>query len=180
MKNNVSTISVLLLLLFSSCRTLLSAQTTNKEIPSKLISGKNIKPFIDSLKQKILSDTIKFNHKNLQHINGKTENLKPYSMLFSVNVKYNYRLDIVENEEVKNFVKEILQSKNIQSINLVNEQNAISLMGSQAKNGWIIINLKQKVNLNFNVGGLKYNKGKKRRGGNNFLQHKAGEIMIRT
>jgi hypothetical protein len=49
-----------------------------------------------------------------------------------------------------------------------------------AKEGCVFITLKPKVELNYKVAGLKYRKGKKRKGGNNFLQRKEGEIMIRT
>ena len=158
----------------------LTAQTEKLEIPSKLISGEDIKPFIDSLKQKILADTIKFDRKDLEHVNGRTENRNSYSMLITVNMKYSYRLDITESNLVKEFTDEILNSENIESINYIRKKNAPNLGGFMAKYGWILINLKPKVKLNFEVGGLKYRKGKKRKGGDNFLQQKDGEIMIRT
>lgn len=100
-------------------------------------------------------------------------------MLITVNMKYYYRLDIIENRKVKSFTKEILRSDKIKSITVINEDHAISLMGSAAKNGWIIIKLKPNINLDFEVGGLKYINGKKRQGGNNFLKMKEGDLMIR-
>ncbi len=163
----------------SSCF-LVTAQTEEYEIPSVQISGVEIQPFVDSLRQRILADTIKFDRKDLRHINGRTENLKPYSMLITVDMLYNYRLDIVEGSLVKEFTDEILKSENIELISYVKKEDAPTLGGFMAKNGWIFIKLKQKVKLNFNVGGLKYRKGKKRKGGDNFLQRKEGEIMIRT
>ncbi len=158
----------------------LTAQTKTQAIPSELVEGENIKPFIDSLKQKILADTIKFDRKDLKHINGRTDNQNSYSQLITVNMLYSYRLDIVNGNLVKEFVNEILNSENIESINYIKKENAPILGGFMAKNGWILITLKPKVKLDFTIGGLKYRKGKKRKGGNNFLQRKNGEIMIRT
>ncbi|OCK51096.1 hypothetical protein BA768_18200 [Chryseobacterium sp. CBo1] len=159
-----------------------TAQTRTNIIPSNLIENEKVKPFIDSLKQKILSDTVKFNRKDLLHLNGRTQNEKPYSILITVYSKqfYSYRLDIVDNYLVKEFTDEILKSQNIKSIRLLNKENAPTLGGDMAKDGLIIITIKPKVKLNFKVGGLKYIKGKKKNGGNNFLQQKEGEIIIRT
>lgn len=162
------------------CGFQLTAQTESREIPSELITVENIKPFVDSLKQKILADTIKFDRKDLKHVNGRTENRNSYSKLITVNMKYSYRLDIVNGTLVKEFVNEILNSENIESINYIKKENAPTLGGFMAKDGWILITLKPKIKLDFTVGGLKYRKGKKRKGGDNFLQRKDGEIMIRT
>ena len=83
-----------------------------REIESELISGENIKPFIDSLNHKILNDTVKFDRKDLIHVNGYTKNRKPYSMLIIVNSKrsYSYRLDIIESNfdsltKLANYIK---------------------------------------------------------------------------
>ena len=162
------------------CSFQLTAQTKTRDIPSELISGENIKPFIDSLKQKILADTIKFDRKDLRHVNGRTENKNYYSKLITVNMKYSYRLDIVNGTLVNEFVNEILNSENIESIYYIKKENAPILGGFMAKDGWILITLKPKVKLDYTVGGLKYRKEKKRNGGDNFLQRKDGEIMIRT
>ncbi|TAI47601.1 hypothetical protein [Flagellimonas allohymeniacidonis] len=155
-------------------------QLENSIIPSKSIEEGNIRPFIDSLKQKVLSDTIQFNRKDLIHINGRTKNRNHYSMLITVNMKYSYRLDIVEGHLVNEFANEILKGENIKSINYIKKEHVPILGGFMAKGGWILINLKPKVKVDFAVGGLKYHKGKKRKGGNNFLQRKKGELMIRT
>ena len=95
-------------------------------------------------------------------------------------MKYNYLLDIVESKSVKQFTSEILESDNIEFIQIVNKENAPNLVGFAAKNGWIIINLKKKSKVNFEVGGLKYRKGRKRKGGDNFLQRKNDDLMIRS
>src|SRR5690554_1550751 len=180
MKNKQLKYKFVLLIWILGCSLQLTAQTKTQEIPSELVSGEDIKPFIDSLKQRILSDTIKFDRKDLKHINGRTENENSYSMLITVNMKYNYRLDIVNGALVKEFANEILNNENIESINYIKKENAPILGGFIAKDGWILITLKPKIKLDFTVGGLKYRKGKKRKGGDNFLQRKDGEIMIRT
>lgn len=156
------------------------AQPESREIPSKKIAAENIQGFVDSLRQKILADTIRFDRKDLIHLNGRTKNKKPYSVLITVNMKYNYRLDIVKGKWAKEFVDEILDSDHIDSIHYITKENAPILLGSTAKDGWILIDLKPKIKLNFEVGGLKYRKGRKRKGGDNYLQRKKGEIMIRT
>ena len=170
----------LLLIFILNSGIFLFAQSNKTEIPSERITSENIKPFIDSLRQRILADTIKFNRKDLQHINGRTENRNPYSILITVDMKYSYRLDLVESNLVKEFTDEILKSENIESINYIKKENAPILGGFMAKDGWILITLKPKVKLDFEVGGLKYRKGRKRKGGDNFLQRKAREVMIRT
>lgn len=53
-------------------------------------------------------------------------------------------------------------------------------MGSIADNGWLLISLKSKTKVNFKVGGLVYRKGKRRKGGGNFLQLNSGEVMLRN
>jgi hypothetical protein len=180
MKNKQLKYKITLLILIFLCSFQLTAQTESREFPSVLITGENINPFIDSLKQKILADTIKFDRKDLKHVNGRTENRNSYSKLITVNMKYSYRLDIVNGTLVKELANEILNSENIESINYIQKENAPTLGGFMAKDGWILITLKSKIKLDFTVGGLKYRKGKKRKGGDNFLQRKDGEIMIRT
>lgn len=182
MRNKQLKYNTILIIWILCCSFKLTTQIKTGEIESEFISGENIKPFIDSLKQKILVDTIKFDRKDLIHENGYTKNRKPYSMLITVNSKrnYSYRLDIVEGDLVKEFADEILNSQNIESIRYIKKEYAPLLYGFMAKEGWILITLKPKIKLNFKVGGLKYLKEKKRKGGDNFLQRKKGEIMIRT
>lgn len=179
-KKKQSKYKIILFIWILCCSFQLAAQTKTDEIQSEIIRGENVKPFIDSLKQKILADTIKFNRKDLIHVNGRTENRNSYSILITVDMKYGYRLDVVDGNLVNEFANEILNSKNIESVNYIKKDKAPTLGGSMAKDGWILITLKPKVNLDFEVGGLKYKKGKKRKGGDNFLQRKKGEIMIRT
>jgi hypothetical protein len=167
---------LIVLTLWCSCQ--LNAQTEKNVIPSVKIMGSDIKPFVDSLKQKILLDTLKFDRNDLKHFNRSTENGKPYSMLLTVNGKYNYRMDLVDGRLVQEFVDEILKVENMASIEYVKEELAPHYAGSMAVKGWILIQLNPKVRVNFKVGGLKYWKNRKSKGGDNFLQRKEGELMI--
>ncbi len=168
-----------LILIFSSGSRILS-QSQSVEYQSKSISKEKISSFIDSLKQRVLVDTVKFDRNDLKHINGRTENRKPYSVLITINSKYHYRLDIISGSLVKEIADEFFVSENVESINYVEKEDAARLSEFLGINGWIFINLKKKVKADFKVGGLKFIKGRKRKGGDNFLQRKAGEIMIRT
>lgn len=143
-----------------------------------LIRGDSISIFMDSLKIKILSDTLKFNPKDLVHVNGATENKKPYSSLIIINKKYFYRLDIINGTMVAEFAKEILRTSNVSNITLVKKPLSMEIFGPEADNGVVSIILKPGSKLNYKVAGLKYTKYRK--GGDNFNQRKKGEIMIRS
>jgi hypothetical protein len=168
-----------LLIVFTLCYSYqLTAQSEKSVLPSVKIMGSDIQPFVDSLKQKILLDTLKFDRNDLKHFNGRSENVKPYSMLLTVNGKYNYRMDLIEGRLVQEFVDAILKVENIASIEYVNEELAPNYAGSMAVKGWILIQLKPKVRVSFKVGGLKYWKNRKSKGGDNFLQVEEGELMM--
>ena len=165
-------------LLFGSLFGQTDPKNNSQTIPTKVIKGDSIKLFIDSLKLSILKDTAKFNYKDLININGRTENTNPYSTLITVDLRYSYRLDIINGAMVAKFVSEVLNPSFIDVINVIEKPNSMEIFGSQGNNGCIIISFKRKTKFNFKVAGLKYNK--KRKAGNNFDQRKKGEIMIRT
>ena len=89
-------------------------------------------------------------------------------------MKYQYMLDIVNGDDVSNFLREILDVDKIESVNLMNSERSQSLFGIRGKNGAIIIQLKEGAVVNFVVAGLKIDKGR----GNNFYQIK-NEIIVR-
>ena len=156
-------------------------QNTSKQtIPSRIIKGDSIKLFIDSIRLSVFNDTLKFNSKDLQHINGRTENINSYSLLFSVDLKYSYRLDIINGTLVSEFANEILDASKIEAINILGKKESMEIFGAVGNNGCIIISMKPKTKFNFKIAGLKYDK--KRKSGNNFLQIPQGQtyIMIRT
>jgi hypothetical protein len=174
------TLSIAFLLLFNVTFGQSSKDKTKHIIPSKIIKGDSVKLIIDSLKKLVLTDTVKFNSKDLININGRTENKNSYSLLFYVDLKYFYRLDIINGTMVSEFANEILNASKIESINILDKEESMLIFGLVGNNGGIILSTKPKTRLNYKVGGLDYNK--KRKTGNNFLQlPKDGTyIMFRT
>ena len=147
-------------------------------IHSRVIKDDSIKLFIDSIKSTILAVTSKFNREDLTNANGRTGNKNSYSLLFLVDLKYSYRLDIINGTLVAEFVNEILDPLKIDIINILDQKESQSLFGYQGHNGAVLISTKKKSKYNYKVGGLKYDKKRKR--GNNFDQRQPGEIIIRT
>ena len=168
------------LILFSPVFGQTTQDTTRRTIPSRIIKGDSIKLFIDSIRLSVLNDTLKFNSKDLYHLNGRTENKNSYSLLFSVDLRYSYRLDIINGTLVSEFANEILNASKIETLNILDKKESMEIFGAVGNNGCVIISLKPKTKLNFKIAGLKYNK--KRKTGNNFLQIPKDKnyIMIRT
>lgn len=163
---------IVLLLLFNSLTSL--GQNAPKAIPDALRPVKAIPDFVDSLKRKLMADTAKYSRSDIIHTAIGSRNTKSYSTLFFVNMKYQYMLDIVNGDDVSNFLREILDVDKIESVNLMNSERSQSLFGIRGKNGAIIIQLKEGAVVNFVVAGLKIDKGR----GNNFYQIK-NEIIVR-
>jgi hypothetical protein len=150
-------------------------QSEKKSVPTRDIKGKEIEFYLDSLKSKILMDTIKFNRKDLIHSNMGTRNTKTYSPLFIID-KCQYKLDIINGKLVKEFADEILDYLKIESIAIISPENSRNLFGRKGENGAIWMSSKKGTKINFNVAGLKTKKRKKLR--NNFNQRQNGEITI--
>jgi hypothetical protein len=150
-----------------------SAQSniTGTEIPSGKIAW-----FIDSLKAKIVSDTIKFSRKDLIHSNLGTRNTKPYSALFIVNMKYEYLLDIVNGREAKEFMNEFLDVNKIETIHVFNASGSDITFGTKGRLGVIMIGIKKGIKSRYEVAGLKIKNKKEQQ--NNFAQRKNGELKI--
>lgn len=142
----------------------------------KKFKGPAIITLIDSLKLSILRDTIMFNRTDLLHTNMGTRNTKPYSPVYFVNMKYAYRLDIINGKLVKEFVDNILDPLKIESIDILDTVYSQALFGITGVNGAILITTKKKTKTNFKVAGLTMTKNKKR--GDNFNQRQGSEIKI--
>ena len=65
---------------------------------------------------------------DLQHINGRTENINSYSLLFSVNLRYSYRLDIINGTLVSEFANEILDASKIEAINILDKKKILKYL----------------------------------------------------
>lgn len=131
----------------------------------KIIRIKSIPEFIDSIKEKVLYDTAKFNEKDIIITEKGRRNIKSYSPLFFINIMFQYKLDIVPSKDVIAFANEILVADKIKSIDFLDEATGIRKIGANGKNGVIIIQLKDNVKVDLNVAGFKMNKST----GNNFF-----------
>ena len=91
-------------------------------------------------------------------------NSNSYSSLFFINMRYQYKLDIITGTDVLAFCNEILIANKIESINIMNEKKSKDVFGINGKNGTIVIQIKESAVTDFNVAGLKKEKYR----GNNF------------
>ena len=105
-----------------------------------------------------------------------TRNTKSYSPAYFVDMKYSYKLDIINGTLVKEFEENILDASKIASIDIVDTTYSRALFGVNGMNGAILINTKRKAKMNFKVAGLKLAKDKKH--GDNFNQRQGSEIKI--
>jgi hypothetical protein len=150
-----------------------SKDSATPNIP--LIYGARLRIFLDSIKSKILADTAKFNAKDLVFSSNGRQNSKPYSKLYIVNGCYIYKLDIINNSEVIQFVKEILDYTKIKSIAYVDSSIASSHFGENTWHGIFYITMFDKAKFNPKVAGLALVKNKS---GDNFRLRNKDEILI--
>lgn len=151
-------------------------QKQRETVHVKTLKGELLPKFIDSLKLKILQDTIKFKRSDLIHSPMGTRNTKSYLPYFYVDMRYSYKLDIINGTLVKEFVDNILDYTKIYSIDIVDTAASQALFGMNGLNGAILITTKKKMKVNYQVAGLLMTNKKKY--GNNFSQRKEGEIII--
>jgi hypothetical protein len=152
-----------------------SIDSTIRYVP--VIYGERLITFVDSLKRQILADTIKFNEADLVYTASGRSNAKPYSKLFLVDGRYLYKLDIVKPKEVIDFTNEILDSKKIKSVTIVDSTKASPLFGPNTWNGIIVITMFDKAKFNPKVAGLTMLRKKQ---GDNFTERRKGELLIRN
>lgn len=161
--------------LFMSISYVVQCQHETNKAPDSLIRDSiAITYFIDSIRKKIIADTVKFNRKDLIHSSVLTENSQPYSMLFIINKEYAYALDIISGNKVMEFVNEFLKPEIINSIQFLDSNNATAVYGNRGQKGALLINIKRKKKLVFFVAGLKRNNNRK----DNFDQYQAGELKV--
>jgi len=137
---------------------------------------------IDSLRQVILQDTIRFNESEFVFTQLGRKNLDSYSMLYIVNGTYLYKLDIISSDRVVEFVNEILNPDIIQNIVVFSRENVATAMlgGVRAQNGIVLITTKRRANFNPFVAGLERRPQHPNGRNNNFFaDRKDNEIMIR-
>lgn len=151
-----------------------STDTGKSNVP--VIYGDRLKPFLDSLKSQVLTDTAKFKQTDLIFTAIGRRNTKPYSPLFIVNGAYIYKLDIIKGSEVVSFVDEILDDKKVKSLTYIDSSKASEHFGQNAWQGVILITMFDKAKFNPKVAGLTLQKNKS---GDNYTVRKRNEILIR-
>ncbi len=151
-----------------------SADTINSYVP--VIYGDKLKPFLDSLKNQLLTDTIKFKQIDLIFTTIGRRNVIPYSPLFIINGAYIYKLDIVSGSEVAEFAQEILDDRKIKSITHIDSSKASEHFGQNSWQGVIVITMFDKTKFNPKVAGLTFHKKKS---GDNYTTRRENEILIR-
>jgi hypothetical protein len=140
----------------------------------KTIQGPGVKSFIDSVRSKVLSDTIQFKRSDLIHTLIGTRNKNAYSTIFIVNSKYSYKLDILENKDVIDFVNVILVPEIIDSVCLIPATYCGFMFGENLPNGGCFIFSKIKSRSYFKISGL----AKHKKQYNNFYQRREGELLV--
>ena len=121
---------------------------------SRTVATDQIAQFIDSLQAVIISDTAKFDVKQLYKDHGVIKNKKGYSKLFVIDNKYSYRLDMIDGPKVMEFVKEFFIPASIETIVEFFEPGATAIYGSRADLGAVYIQMKKGVKYNPRVGGI--------------------------
>lgn len=130
------------------------------------------------LSRELLNDTVKFNTADIIFTNIGRMNTRSYAKLYIVHHKkksYVYKLDIVPSDKVRQFTKAILIPENIKQIDILAGNSAMSIYGGAAKNGTVIITLKEESDVNMKMLGLKM---KNKKMGDNFSARKSGEYLI--
>jgi hypothetical protein len=150
------------------------ADTIKTNVP--VFYGDRLKPFLDSLKTKLFTDTAKFKQTDLIFTVLGRRNTEPYSPLFIINGAYIYKLDIISGLQVVSFVNEILDNKKIKSITYIDSSQASKYFGQNAWKGVILITMFDRAKFNLKVAGLTTRKNKS---GDNFTVRKKYEILIR-
>ena len=144
-----------------------------------LILGQNSskKEVIDNIKTEIYKDTIKFEKNDLIFTALGRKNLNSYSKLYIIDKKYYYKLDIIKEKAVQEFVKEYLSESKVETIEFIEKEKGMSFYGSNAENGVVIISINKKINYNPKVAGLKLNSKKT---GTNYSEKNKEEFIIRN
>lgn len=136
------------------------------------IEGERLSGFMDSLRKAILSDTSKFSRSYLKHTSIGTFNTKSYSKLYIVNDRYSYKLDVIEPNQVQEFVKEVLDDKKVKQIIFTDGHIGSHAFGQHAINGAVVITFTDGVKFNPKITGFKKRKG------NNYDQRRKGNVLI--
>jgi len=134
---------------------------------TNIIAQNNVS-VLDSIKIKVLKDTLLFKKVDIYENSIGIFNKNEYSPVFAIDEKYLYKLDIIEPSKVKAFISEFLIPDRIERIIILKPDEAEALYGSHGKKGAILIYFNSE-NYNPEIANLKINK---RKWGNNFSSEK--------
>ena len=174
LKNHFKILFIIIIILLIP--TNLFAKKKNKIVSQSEIEKIEI---IDSLKQEIYNDTIKFDEKDIIAIPNwnNTErkykwerNRNSYSKLYVVNSAYAYKLDLITSDLVAEFVNEFLDIDKIQNIEIKSKKESMAIWGTEAENGLVLITLNKKAKFNPTIAGIEKKNNKKRRVVANFIK----------
>ncbi|MFK7949112.1 MAG: hypothetical protein AB8G11_16095 [Saprospiraceae bacterium] len=139
-----------------------------------VFSKKSLDEKISIVKDELISDTSKFDEKDLYRSTIGTQNSKNYGILFFINGKQLFKPDIVDKYCIEDFIENYLEESNIESIERINQDLSTVIFGINGKNGVVLIELKKlkkakTTQCNFELG--------RKLEGNNFNQ--SNSFMIR-
>jgi hypothetical protein len=140
----------------------------------KILDRVKVSQYVDSLKEKLIKDTVKFSNKDLIHTILLTQNIQSYSPLFVINRKYRYVLDIVDGSKMTEFIHEFLRPAIIKSIRILNSTTGTAVFGSRGQHGVIFIETSRKEKIDYHVAGLEGNAPCRC----NFDQYREGSVRI--
>ena len=123
---------------------------------------------LDSIIAKVLNDTFRFKKSDVFENSIGIFNQNEYSPVFVINEKYLYKLDIIDEQKVNQFVNQYLIANRIERIMILKPEEAQALYGSHGNKGAIFIKLNME-NFNPEIADLKI---KKHRIPNNFSSEK--------
>lgn len=141
----------------------------------KIICCEQVAPFVDSIRNKILTDTSLFYEKDVVYTIIGYKNTRNYSPLFLINETYSYKLDVINAKQVKEFVAAFLNADKIEEVIIFNGSRGATIWGSRGTNGVILIKLKKDKTTNYKIASLKMLTKKT---GDNFSTRKSDSPLI--
>jgi TonB-dependent SusC/RagA subfamily outer membrane receptor len=153
-----------------------SQEKSKNSLCLKQIHSAQIPAYIDSIKIAMFNDTCRFSKNDLVYSARGYSNIKGYSPLFIINEKFFYKLDVIDADQVSEFIYKCLDTSKIEDILFLNSASGSAIYGSPGSNGVIMITLRHNADFNPEVAGLKI-KGDKIR--NNFSERRNEDILIR-
>lgn len=166
----------ILLIFFTLVHTVASGQGSDPlQSPAVSVEDHRLELFVDSLRRKVLADTVRFNPRDLVFTSIGRRNTNGYSNLYIVNGSFLYKLDIVENSAVLQFANQLLDRRIIKQISYMSGTEASKRFGRNAWNGLVVITTVDNARFEPCVAGLVL---RSNNSGDNFTTRKENEVLI--